>query len=49
MRKGREYTRLADQMFLRGIHTSNEMARMHLAGHAAFRERILDTEVVGRV
>jgi hypothetical protein len=46
--KGREYARLADQMFLRGMHTSSEMVRMCLAGHAVFREGILDTEVVRR-
>jgi hypothetical protein len=45
-KKGREYARLADQMFLRGMHTSSEMARMRLAGHAVFREGILDTEFV---
>jgi hypothetical protein len=33
-------------MFLRGMHTSNEMANMRLVGHAALREGILDTEVV---
>jgi hypothetical protein len=33
-------------MFLGGMPTLNEIARMRLAGYAAFRESILDTEVV---
>jgi hypothetical protein len=48
-KKGREYARLADQTFPREMHTSNEMASMRLADHAASRERVLDTEVVALV